>query len=83
MVHGAIARIGHIGETQHTEVGLGKNVCTRGGHVRGRPFLFSSSESGRIVFETRAHWNVAGLACYSSPDALAAAPCSRAGQMDS
>jgi hypothetical protein len=47
------------------------------------PFLFCLPAVRKIVFETRAARSAIGRVPYSSPEALAAAPCSRAGQMDS
>jgi hypothetical protein len=59
-----------------------KNVSRRGAYKHKRP-VFILPAVKKIIFEAFAGRSVIGRARHSSPEALAAAPCSRAGQMDS
>ena len=71
---------GPIRETQHTESGL-RQRFQEGGCQKRPPFLFLLP--GTILFESQRWRSGIRRTRHSSPEALAAAPCSRAGQMDS
>jgi hypothetical protein len=72
----------HLGNATHRGRSK-KNVSKRGGRIIGRPFCILRASCSKFPFEPETRRRVFGQARYSSPEALAAAPCSRAGQMDS
>jgi hypothetical protein len=85
MVHGANARIGQVRETNHVGIAHGseENVSERGGHISDRLFLFCPSALRKSILNRGIVSSALQRCRYSSPEALAAAPCSRAGQTDS
>jgi len=96
MVHGAIARFGHTWETQDAQAATRRERFQRGAqaprfrlsckkyssHHLGIDFADRGSRPVHVV-HLKCHREGRRYKDYSSPEALAAAPCSRAGQMDS